>query len=187
LAKGRVERGFATAQDRLVKGMRVAGVATLEQANHYLETEFLPWVNATLAVVPANADDAHRPLEKQHDLTAILSQVESRRVNNDYTIQLDTKIYQIARQDICTGLRGAVVRVEKRSDGSVAIRFRDRYLGVSICDQRPQRPLSKLLRKARPQPNPGQASEWGKNFDLKKSPKIWQALGGSGAKPEGPL
>jgi DNA-binding Lrp family transcriptional regulator len=42
-AKGRVERGFATAQDRLVKGMRVAGVATLEQANHYLETEFLPW------------------------------------------------------------------------------------------------------------------------------------------------
>ena len=61
-AKGRVERGFLTAQDRLVKGMRVAGVTTLEQANHYLETEFLPWVNSTLAVVPANADDAHRPL-----------------------------------------------------------------------------------------------------------------------------
>ena len=76
-AKGRVERGFLTAQDRLVKGMRVAGVTTLKQANHYLETEFLPWVNATLAVVPANADDAHRPLEKQHDLAAILSHVES--------------------------------------------------------------------------------------------------------------
>src|ERR1035438_9436798 len=43
-AKGRVERGFSTAQDRLVKGMRVAGVTTLEQANHYLETEFLPWI-----------------------------------------------------------------------------------------------------------------------------------------------
>ena len=76
-AKGRVERGFLTAQDRLVKGMRVAGVTTLEQANHYLETEFLPWVNATLAVAPANADDAHRPLEKQHNLAAILSHVES--------------------------------------------------------------------------------------------------------------
>jgi len=66
-AKGRVERGFLTAQDRLVKGLRVAGVTTLEGANHYLETEFLPWVNATLAVVPANPDDAHRPLEKHHD------------------------------------------------------------------------------------------------------------------------
>jgi len=75
-AKGRVERGFLTAQDRLVNGMRVAGVATLEQANRYLETEFLPWVNATLAVEPASADDAHRPLEKQHDLAAVLSHVE---------------------------------------------------------------------------------------------------------------
>ena len=57
-AKGRVERGFLTAQDRLVKGMRVAEVMNLQQANHYLETEFLPWVNATIAVVPAHADDA---------------------------------------------------------------------------------------------------------------------------------
>jgi transposase InsO family protein len=32
-AKGRVERNFHTAQDRLVKGMRVAGVKTIEQAN----------------------------------------------------------------------------------------------------------------------------------------------------------
>jgi DNA-binding Lrp family transcriptional regulator len=183
-AKGRVERGFLTAQDRLVKGMRVAGVTTLEQANHYLETEFLPWVNATLAVVPANADDAHRPLEKQHDLAAILSHVESRRVNNDYTIHLDWKIHQIARQDIRTGLRGAVVRVEKRRDGSVAVRFRDRYVGVSICEQRPKIAPPKPLSKARRVLKTSQASEWGKNFDLKKSPKIWQALESPGAKPE---
>jgi hypothetical protein len=44
-----------------LKGLRVAGVTTLEGANHYLETEFLPWCNGTLAVVPANPDDAHRP------------------------------------------------------------------------------------------------------------------------------
>ena len=183
-AKGRVERGFATAQDRLVKGMRVAGVTTLEQANHYLETEFLPWVNARLAVAPASADDAHRPLEKQHDLAAILSQVESRRVNNDYTIQLETKIYQIARQDIRTGLRGATVRVEKRRDGSVAVRFRDRYLGVSLCEQRPKVSAPQPPSPARRALKPSQASEWCKNFDLKKSPKIWQASEGSGAKPE---
>jgi hypothetical protein len=136
-AKGRVERGFVTAQDRLVKGMRVAGVKTLEQANHYLESEFLPWVNSTLAVAPANSDDAHRPLEKHHALAAILSHVESRRVNNDYTIHLDGKIYQIARASICTGLRGAVVRVEKRRDDSVAARFRDRYLNITQCAERP--------------------------------------------------
>jgi len=41
-AKGRVERSFGTAQDRLVKGLRVAGARTLDQANQYLEEEFLP-------------------------------------------------------------------------------------------------------------------------------------------------
>jgi hypothetical protein len=59
-AKGRVERSFDTAQDRLVKEMRVAGVKTLEEANRYLRDEFLPWWNRTLTVEPASADDAHR-------------------------------------------------------------------------------------------------------------------------------
>jgi len=44
-AKGRVERQFSTAQDRLVKGMRVAGVRLIEEANAYLEKEYLPWWN----------------------------------------------------------------------------------------------------------------------------------------------
>jgi len=42
-AKGRVERNFATAQDRLVKGMRVAGVKTIEEANRYLDEDYLVW------------------------------------------------------------------------------------------------------------------------------------------------
>ena len=182
-AKGRVERGFSTAQDRLVKGLRVAAVTTMEQANQYLESEFLPWVNATLAVAPAKADDAHRPLEKHHDLAAILSHVESRRVNNDYTIEFEAKVYQIARKDICTGLRGAVVRVEKRRDGSVAVRFRDRYLSNAPCDQRPKVTPSKPP-KTRSAAKPAKGSEWNKNFDLKKAPKVWQAAQSSGAKRE---
>jgi biotin operon repressor len=182
-AKGRVERGFLTAQDRLVKGMRVAGVTTLEQANRYLETEFLPWVNATLAVAPANADDAHRTLEKHHHLAAILSHVESRHVNNDYTIQFETKIYQIARQDVCNGLRGAVVRVEKRRDESVAVRFRDWYLSVAECDQRPKAVSAKPA-KPKSQAKPVKRSDWNKNFDLKKAPKLWQVAQSSGARSE---
>jgi hypothetical protein len=177
-----VERGFLTAQDRLVKGMRVAGVTTLEQANHYLETEFLPWVNGTLAVAPANPDDAHRPLEKQHDLAAILSHVEKRRVNNDYTFPLDAKIYRIARKDIRAGLRGEYIRVEQRRDGSVAARFRDCYLSVERCDQRPE------VAPTKPAPTkpskPVKKSEWNKHFDLKKAPKLWQAAQGSGARRE---
>lgn len=183
-AKGRVERGFLTAQDRLVKGMRVTGVTTLAEANRYLETEFLPWVNATLAVAPANPDDAHRPLEKHHDLAAILSHVEKRRVNNDYTFPLEAKTYRIARKDICAGLRGAYIRVEQRRDGSVAARFGDRYLRVERCGPQPQ---EKSVRpgKTKSQSKPAKRSNWMDNFNLNKAPRLRQAVRDSGAKREG--
>src|ERR1017187_2194005 len=84
-AKGRVERQFQTAQDRLVKGMRVAGVCTIEVANAYLEQEYLPWWNRTLTVEPVHADDAHRPLGKENNLAAILSHVEKRGVDRKRT------------------------------------------------------------------------------------------------------
>ena len=183
-AKGRVERGFLTAQDRLVKGMRVAGVTTLEGANEYLETEFLPWVNATLAVAPANPDDAHRRLEKHHNLAAILSHVEERRVNPDYTFPLDAKTYRIVRKDICAGLRGAYIRVEQRRDGSVAARFRDRYLSVERCDRRLPVKRAKPAQTKSPG-KPAKRSAWLDNFDLKNAPKIWQATRASRGNGEG--
>lgn len=166
-AKGRVERGFLTAQDRLVKGMRVAGVKTLEEANRYLEAEFLPWVNGTLAVVPASPDDAHRPIEKHHDLAAILSHVEKRRINNDYTFPLEAKTYRIVRQDICTGLRGSYVRVEQRRDGSVAVRFGESYLRVERCETRLKAEPAKPTKTKSPR-KPAKRSDWMRNFDLKK-------------------
>jgi len=52
-AKGRIERSFGTAQDRLVKGMRVAGVTTMEGANAYLNDDYLVWWERELTVEPA--------------------------------------------------------------------------------------------------------------------------------------
>src|SRR5450755_3222051 len=137
-AKGRVERGFQTAQDRLVKGLRVAGAKTLEQANAYLEAEFIVWWNHTIAVVPASSDDAHRPLGKEHSLAASLSYVETRQVSSNYTIQVDNQTYKIARSDIRAGLRGADVRVELRLDASMAVRFGQRYVTVTACQPPPK-------------------------------------------------
>ena len=111
-AKGCVERNFGTAQDRLVKGMRVAGVATIEQANEYLLNNYLGWWEREMTVEPTNADNAHRPLEKSHSLAASLSFVEQRQVRSDYTLRWDGKLYQSDRRAITPGLRGASVRVE---------------------------------------------------------------------------
>jgi hypothetical protein len=181
-AKGRVERSFQTAQDRLVKGLRVAEARTLLEANVYLETEFIPWWNRTLTVVPATAADAHRPLTKDHSLPASLSYVESREVGNGYTIQFDNKIYQIARTDIRAGLRGAQVRVEIRLDGSMAVRFRDRYVEVSECAVRPK--VAAPVKKPQKQSSgPRPKSQWMKNFHFTNPDKA--ALSAIPAKANG--
>ena len=143
-AKGRIERSFGTAQDRLVKGLRIASAATMDEANRYLEREFLPWWNQHLVVLPANPVDAHRPLDQEHALDASLSVVDTRQVANDYTIRFDRKIYQIARDHVRAGLRGANVRVESRLDGSIAVRFREHYLSIAECAP-PHKPATPVL------------------------------------------
>src|SRR3954470_14127374 len=45
-ARGRSERLNRTLQDRLVNELRVAGITTLEAANHYLAASFIPQHNA---------------------------------------------------------------------------------------------------------------------------------------------
>jgi hypothetical protein len=176
-AKGRVERNFKTAQDRLVKGLRVAGVKTIEQANKYLEDEYMVWWERELTVEPAHPDDAHRPLDKSHNLAASLSYVETRQVRNDYTLRLDGQFYQIARQAVVSGLRGANVRVEQRLDGTVAVRYGEKYLPVTQCA-----PAEKKARAPKPAKRlpAARRSNWNQNFDLKKAPKVWQAAQESG-------
>src|SRR5580658_9560465 len=137
-AKGRIERSFGTAQDRLVKGLRVAEASTLEQANRYLDKEFLPWWNQHLVVIAASPIDAHRLLGQEHSLDASLSLVDTRQVANDYTIRFERKIYQITREHVRAGLRGANVRVEARLDGSIAVRFQHQYLGINVCHPQPK-------------------------------------------------
>src|SRR5438552_883167 len=132
-AKGRVERNFGTAQDRLVKGMRVAGVKTIEEANQYLEQNYLVWWEREMTVEAANPDDAHRPLDKSHNLAASLSHVETRQVRSDYTLRWDGKLHQIERQAVVSGLCGANVRVEARLDSSLAVRYGQQYLRVTEC------------------------------------------------------
>ena len=181
-AKGRVERNFGTAQDRLVKGMRVAGVKTIAQANQYLEQDYLVWWERELTVEPAHADDAHRPLDKSHNLAASLSHVETRQVRNDYTLRWDGKFYQIERQAVVSGLRGANVRVEKRLNGSLAVRYGERYLPVKECAVADQPKVPPPAKTAKAHRTGGQGSNWKKNFDLQKAPKIWQASQASGHK-----
>jgi hypothetical protein len=174
-AKGRVERCFGTLQDRLVKGLRKAGVRSLEKANQYLEQVFLPLWSKRFRREPANPVDAHRPLGKTLELASILSRVKARRVANDYTVSWDGQIYQIPPEAVRPGLRAATVRVEQRLDGTVWVRVGERTVPAARCERRPQPVSQSAGQPVRKDHNRGGKSAWMTTFELKKAPPCWLA------------
>src|ERR1700693_371416 len=61
-AKGRVERSFRTAQDRLVKQLRLAKIAKIGRANRFLEAEYWPEWNERFAHPIGDFPNQHRAL-----------------------------------------------------------------------------------------------------------------------------
>lgn len=174
-AKGRVERCFGTLQDRLVKGLRKAGAATLEQANRYLAKVFLPMWKQRFCVAAASTVEAHRPLGERQDLDSILSYVEQRVVDNDCTVSWDGKRYQLPKDAILPGLRRSTVRVEARLNGTVWAQVGEKTVPMARCSD----PLPELEREQSAAPhkdhNRGGRSAWMKSFDLQKGRPVWQA------------
>jgi hypothetical protein len=113
-------------------------------------------------------------------LAASLSHVETRQVRPDYTLRWNGKLYQIDRQAVVRGLRGADVRVEQRLDGSLAVRHGERYLPVEECAVTDKPKAARPAKAAKTHRAGERGSDWDKNFDLKKAPKIWQAAQASG-------
>ena len=114
-AKGRVERANGTLQDRLVKEMRLAGVASVEGANAWLDREcfFAREHDGRFAVEASDASaDAHRPLVV--GLASVLCVKERRGVSNDGCVQWCGRTLQLTAPR--AGLRQ--VEVWARPDGT---------------------------------------------------------------------
>ena len=108
--------------------------------------------------------------------------METRQVRPDYTLRWDGKLYQIERRAVVSGLRGANVRIEHRLDGSLAVRHGERYLPVKECVAANKPKAARPVKAAKTNRAVGRGSDWNKNFDLKKAPKVWQAAKASGHK-----
>jgi hypothetical protein len=155
-AKGRIERAFQTAQDRLVKGLRQVGAKDLETANTYLEQVFLPLWNRRFRREPQLAGDAHRALLAGTNLDSVLSIRESRTVSADYTVRWDGVIYRVERKQIAGGMRGARVQLERRLDGSRWMHWRNRILALEACETRPE---GMVEHRAKPRVTPERSAE----------------------------
>ena len=133
-AKGRIERAFQTAQDRLVKGWRQVGANDLQTANAYLQQVYVPVWNRRFTREPRLAGDAHRALLAGTNLESVLSIRQSRTVGQDHTVRWDGVIYQVERKQITAAMRGARVLVERRLDGSTWMHWRKQVLPLEVCE-----------------------------------------------------
>ena len=119
-ARGRMERVFGTLQSRLPPELRLAEIATVEAANRYLKTHFVPDYNARFAV-PATEEGsafiayAGRPLED------VLCIQESRQVGRDNCVNWNGVTLQIPPQRHRHHYVKATVRVHGYPDGRLAI------------------------------------------------------------------
>lgn len=127
-AKGRVERLFGTLQDRLIKEMRVAAIASLEEANRFLREVFIPFWNRRFTVQAAEATDAHRTLPEGVDLNVLFAETETRSLREDFTFRHRNQHWQIEVSESKDLRPKQKVTVERRLDGSIHYRCGDRYI-----------------------------------------------------------
>ncbi len=177
-AKGRIERSFLTAQDRLVKQLRLAKVTNLKAANVFLEKEYWPEWNQRFARPVAAFSNQHRQLTPELDLAAILCHVEQRVIANDYTFSFNGQRYQIARSHAQAGMRHQPLRVELRLDGQLHARYQGRYLDIAECGARAPTAPPPAAQPVRKDHNAGGKSSWMQGFFDRPSPPLWKALGG---------
>jgi len=120
-AKGRVERAHGTHQDRLVKKLRLAGIANYDEANAYLDEHYLAEHNRRYAHAAAAAADYHRrrPTARQLD---------ERVVSEDWVVRYQNRLLQLERPSRPRVPAKSRVLVRESQAGEVAIHYRDHGL-----------------------------------------------------------
>jgi len=149
-AKGRVERIFRTLQDRLIKELRLNNISTINEANEFLEKDFLPKFNAKFMVEARSKTDLHKQLSEQEKkkLDSIFSRQYKRVVNNDFTVSHQKNYYQLTKNQPVTICKQDKITIEERMDKSIQLRLRGKCLNYELLPQRPEKIGAKAKRLA---------------------------------------
>lgn len=129
-AKGRIERLFATLQDRLIKELRLAQIDNICDANIFLE-EYLPLHNRRFSFPSLSGIDMHRKPYK--NIKNILCIKDRRILRNDNTISYYGAFYQIFDKTLAKK-----VDIEKHLDGNIYIKYNGENLRYSKIESRPK-------------------------------------------------
>ena len=121
-AKGRVERGNGTHQDRLIKKMGRKKIRTHEAANEFLQNEYLADHNQRFAREPALPQDYHRRSPKSRELEQVFCLETERSISNDWVVRYENRWFQLERSSDYPP-RQAKVTVCEWEDERIEIRY----------------------------------------------------------------
>jgi transposase len=119
-AKGRIERGWGTAQGRLVLELRLAGAVDRVSAERVL-ADFVPRFNARFGVSASDPMPAWRALPEGLDLDAVCAFRYQRVVANDATVRIGGLVLDLPRQPGGRSLAGRRVEVRLGLDGRLIV------------------------------------------------------------------
>jgi transposase len=143
-AKGRVERNHGTHQDRLIKKMRRKKIRTHQQANLYLQQDYLPEHNQRFRCAAAEAQDYHRPAPSAAQLREVFRLESERIISNDWVVRYDNRLFQVQAQSRKYAPAQGQVVVCEWQDGTVEIEYRGRQLPWKEISSAPSRALAEL-------------------------------------------
>lgn len=123
-AKGRVERFWGFAQDRLVVQLRLDGASTIEEANQTLVRWLKSTVNSRFKVPPAQTTSVFQNVPAKMMLDRILCLKDTRTVAKDHTISFEGLTLQIPPSKKFRSIVGKKVQVLQLRDGSIQIIYR---------------------------------------------------------------
>ena len=127
-ARGRSERNFGTWQNRLPQELRVAGITTLEGANHFLREHYIAEFNRKFSVPAQERGTAFRPCRRR-DLDFVFSMQTERVVDKDNTVAIGDRWWQIEKCRWRYSLAKQTVTIHQHLDGTVSIRFGPHVVG----------------------------------------------------------
>lgn len=127
-ARGRLERLWETWQGRLPQELRLAGIASLEAANAFLEQIWRPFHNRTWTVAPAEQGTAFIPYQGEQ-LDLIFSLHHERTVGNDNVVEFQNRRFQIPLSPWRYSFAKCRVKVYEHLDGTLSIGYGPHILG----------------------------------------------------------
>jgi hypothetical protein len=119
-ARGRSERAFLTLQDRLPKEMKLAGIDTVEQANHWLAETYIAEHNRLFAIEAEQAETAF-VADTAGAWREILCIQEDRVVDHDKTVRWKTMSLQLPPSRLRPHFVKATVRLHEYPNGTVSV------------------------------------------------------------------